>query len=239
MPGSTPKTTMARFTSGFGSASRHFITRTATVLASTLLASMFLGCASRGPRPQVAVVSPATNVEASKARELTTIWRDDLTAYLKRGGEDWPTRLSRLRDVQTRRGLRPGRIYFSTLAAGGDPDSADSWDVSGLLLGRQMVGGRDWYLFIVGVVQRESFRPIEVRDLRLMAFATGGSDPLWRQGEANPESLNRYWETFRQNIPVRFPADDDGYRVEVVGNRVTVRELRSGAEWTLLLTDDR
>lgn len=210
-----------------------------TLLASTLLACLFLGCASRGPRSPVTAISPSISLEESKVRELTTFWRDDLADYLKRTEEDWPTRLSRLRDFQTRRGLRPGRIDFSTLAAGGDPDSADSWDVNGLLLGRQTLGGRHWYLFIVGVVQRESFRPVEIRDLRLMAFATGGSDPLWSQGEANPQSLDRYWETYRQNIPVRFPADDDSYRVEIDGDRVTVRELRSGAEWMLSLTGDR
>jgi hypothetical protein len=217
-----------------------FITRTAPVLAllaSTLLASLFLGCASRAPHSPVVAPSTAISLEESWVRELTEIWRDDLTAYLKRGGEDWPTRLSRLRDVQTRRGLRPGRICFSTLAAGGDPDSADSWDVDGLLLGRQTLGGRHWYLFIVGVVRREGFRPVEIRDLRLAAFATSGSDPLWRQGEADPQSLERYKETYRENIPIRFPADDDSYRIEVAGYQVTVRELRSGAEWTLLLTD--
>lgn len=217
----------------------HFqlLNRTAALLASALLTSMFPGCASRAPRPLVVTPSPVISLEEEKVRELTTIWRDDLADYLKRGEEDWPTRLSRLRDIQTRRGLRPGRIYFSTLAAGGDPDSADAWDVNGLLLGRQTLGGRHWYLFIVGVVRREGFRPVEIRDIRLEAFATGGSDPLWREGEANPQSLDRYWETYSHNIPIRFPADDDSYRVEVVGYQVRVRELRSGAEWTLLLTD--
>jgi hypothetical protein len=171
------------------------------------------------------------------AQELTAIWQEDLAAYLKREELDWPTRLSQLRDMQTRQGLRPGRIQFTTLAAGGDPDRADAWDVTGLLLGRQVIGERDWYVFIVGIVEREDFRPVEIHDIRLMAFTAGGDEPIWREGAPNAESLRGYKEAHKLNIPIRFPADDDGYELEVDENRVTVREVDSGGEWTLLLAE--
>lgn len=206
------------------------------ILLPILLATVFTGCGTRAPRTPVAATATSTIVEEQKARELITIWRDDLTEYLNGEGGDWPTRLSQLRDIQTRRGLRPGRICFATLAAGGDPDRADAWDVTGLLLGQEVVEGRRWYLFIVGIVQREDFRPVEVRDIRLAAFATGDEDPLWRQGAANPQSLKRYKDVYWENLPIRFPADDDNFGVTVTGSQVTVRELHSGAEWKIALT---
>lgn len=211
----------------------------ARILVPVVLAFLLHGCASRGPRSPVASVSTEMSVEEQKVREFTTIWQDDLVEYLNREELDWPTRLSQLRDIRSRRGLRPGRICFASLAAGGDTDRADAFDVVGLLLGRQSVEGHQWYLFIVGVVEREDFRPVEIRDVRLIALESGGGDPLWLQGEADAQSLARYKETYKYNIPIRFPADDDSYEVHVVGDRVTVRELRSEAEWTLTLSADR
>lgn len=206
------------------------------ILLPLLFATVFTGCGTRAPRTPVAATATSISLEEQKARELITIWRDDLTDYLDEEEGDWPTRLSQLRDIQIRRGLRPGRICFATLAAGGDPDRAAAWDVNGLLLGQEVIGGRPWYLFIVGIVQREDFRPIEVRDIRLVAFATGDEDPLWRQGAANPQSLKWYKNVYWENLPIRFPADDDNFGVVVTRSQVTVRELHSGAEWTIALT---
>lgn len=211
----------------------------ARMLVPFVLAFLLPGCATRGPRSPVATVSSEISMEEQMAREYTAIWRDDLAKFLEREELDWATRLSQLRDMQSRNGLRPGRISFTTLAAGGDPDSADAFDVVGLLLGRQSVGRDQWFLFVVGVVERDDFRPVEIRDVRLIAFESGGSDPLWVEGEADARSLELYKETYKYNIPIRFPDDDDSYQVDLVGDRVTVRELRSGAEWTLLLKADR
>lgn len=208
-----------------------FAIRKTLVLVAVV--SLLAGCASRGPRAPVSVTSTEVSLEEQKARELTSIWQGDLITYLERDEGDWPTRLSQLRDIQSRRGLRPGRICFSTLAAGGDPDSGDAMDVIGLLQGQQVFDGRNWFLFIVGIVQREDFRPVEVRDIRLMAFAADGNEPLWRSGEPNADALSRYKEAYKTNIPVRFPADDDSYQYRTEGEQVIVRELRSGGEWTI------
>lgn len=206
-----------------------------TVLFMVLLASMFAACTSRTPRPPGATAPPAASLEERKALELIASWRGRLTAYLKRGGGDWSTGLSQLRDTRTRQGLRPGRITFSTLAAGGNIHSADGWDVNGLLLGREVFGGRDWNLFIVGIVKREGYRPVNIGDIRLVAFETGGNGPVWRVGAAETRSLDLYKKAYARDMPVRFPANADDYEIEVAGYQVRVREPRSGAEWTLSL----
>jgi hypothetical protein len=175
-------------------------------------------------------------LEERQALDLVTVWRGDLIAYFQRGDGQWSTRLSQLRDLRTRRGPRPGRITFASLAADSNIRRADAWDVTGLLLGRQTLGGRHWYLFIVGIVQRESYRPVAIRDMRLVAFSTGGALPDWRLGAADPRSLAQYRDAYTHQKPVRFPADDDSYGVETAGDQVKVREVRSGAEWTLPLT---
>ena len=201
-----------------------------------LLASMLVGCASRAPQSPDATAPTTAGLEERKALELIGIWRGDLAAYLQRGQGEWSTRLSQLRDLRTRRGPRPGRIVFASLAAGGDIRRADAWDVTGLLLGRQTLGGRHWYLFIVGIVERKRYRPVTIRDMRLVALSSGGALPDWRLGAAYGESLERYRHAYTHQRPVRFPAADDGYRIETAGYQVSVRERRSGAEWTLLLT---
>jgi len=54
---------------------------------------------------------------------------------------------------------------------------------------------------------------------------------------ADRAALNRYRETFGAAAS-RFPADDDDFRLQASRELVSVRELRSGADWSLKVRSD-
>lgn len=204
------------------------------------LLALVTACSSQGPQFDDAagreVVDPVTADEIEKS---LAFWSNSLVDYLNQPGESWSSRLSGLRALRGRQVLRPERIVFSALAQGGDIRDPDTWDVRGLFLGRKTLGYRHWYVFIVGVVEREDYRPMAIRDVRLMALTKAYPRGLWAQGAPDAESLHGYRRAYQNQSPVRFPADDDRFQIDLVENQVRVLETASGAEWTLDLNATR
>ena len=55
-------------------------------------------------------------------------------------------------------------------------------------------------------------------------------------GSANIEAVQRYRAAFGDSAPTIFPGDTDRFTMEVSGDRVSVIEAQSAAQWSLQLS---
>jgi hypothetical protein len=195
-----------------------------------LLLVVLAGCATRSQAPSVdaAAVLPEGSVA-----QLVSAWQDEVCRYVDREGGGDPAVLSETRSLRSQDALRPGRITFGVLDVGASAASRDGWDVQGVLVGRQAGGGVDRYVFLVGMVERSGYVPAGIQDVRVVGLSAQGGRLSWETGPADATSVQRYRETFRGAGAIRFPGDADDFRLTVAADRVSVREVRSGAEWWL------
>jgi len=200
-----------------------------------LAVGILAGCAARSPHPAVAEVQQ--DVPDARAQHLISVWQQQLGRYIKQEGDGDPAVLSRMLVLHSRDVVRPARIKFAILDVDATVPGRDGWDVEGVLVGKHRSGGQDWYLFMVGVVARSAYRPTSVADLRLVALAVQDGHSVWRTSRADAAALQSYRDTFHRSVPVRFPADTDQFSMTGSEDRVSVRETRSGAEWSLRLGD--
>ena len=198
-----------------------------------LAVGILAGCAARSPHPAVAEVQQ--DVPDARAQHLISVWQQQLGRYIKQEGDGDPAVLSRMLVLHSRDVVRPARIKFAILDVDATVPGRDGWDVEGVLIDKQGSGAQGWYVFMVGVVARTAYRPTSIADLRLVALAAQGGHYAWRTSLANAAAVGTYRDTFRSSIPVRFPADTDQFSMTASGDRVTVQETRSGAEWSLRL----
>jgi hypothetical protein len=199
-----------------------------------LLALLLLpACATRSPDPGGAAAH--ADLPDNSAARLLSVWQQDLLRYIdQRGGGD-VTVLPALRELHSRDTPRPGRIVFGVLDVDASLPGRDGWDVQGVLVGKHAEGGRDWYVFLIGIVRRSDYRPREVQDVRLVALASLDGKVVWRTDDRTPDSVLRYREAFGGEATIRFPAETDQFRLTGAGRRISVREVQSGALWSLQL----
>jgi len=199
-----------------------------------LLFFFLAGCATRAPYTDANTPHP-DSLDERTSESVFLAWRSGIGRYLDREGKADPSMLLQTTDHHSRQGLRPARITFGVLAVGDTISSPDGLDVNGLLLAKRTICARDWYLFLVGVVQRSRYRPTGILDLRLIGFTVERGELLWRTGAASPRALLRYGNTFSDSPPIRFPGDTGRFVVETTGCVVSVREMQSGTGWSLRL----
>jgi hypothetical protein len=136
------------------------------------------------------------------------------------------------------------RPVFSMIGAD-SPDS--STDVTGVLLARRTIAGRDWLLFLVGSVKRR-----QVENIRIALRSDDDQKIKWIMGPSDRQALAAYlrhrentWKDLHpeRTVPpldaMSFPAESDVFKFEQDGNAVTVLEVTSGAQWTLTVPDRR
>jgi len=201
-----------------------------------LLLAVLAGCAVRAQYPDATgthTVPPERSV-----RRLVSVWVEQLGQYVRQEGAGDPAALSQLRVLRSRQVLRPARIMFSALDVDAEEPGRDGWDVEGLLIGKQ-AGTHNSYVFLVGIVARDGYRPLEVQDIRLVALSAGPGQFSWAMSPRQPNALRNYSETFRSFAAVRFPSDTDEFVMKVENDRVRVQERRSWAEWSLPLGAER
>lgn len=175
------------------------------LLLCCLLAALVGGCASTSSAP----VSVPT-------------WQESVENYVRKEGNGDP---SVLRNMT----WSPGQKGFSVLSAA---QPAQATDVHGILLAHPAAGGRTWFVFLVGQVEKQ-----DVKDLRLAALSSRGSELDWKLTPADPKALARYRQ-HRQTDPkktVAFPRASDLFDVSATGGRVTVTDRASGAQWSVNL----
>jgi hypothetical protein len=163
-------------------------------------------------------------------------WRNEVEHYVWDQGNGDPTVL---RDVPTA-GSWKG---FSIIS---ENDAASSTDVNGVLLGHRAIGSKNYFVYLVGLVEKQ-----QVRDIRLALMDELGDGYEWRSSRRNNESLKAYGDfktsQWKKLFPDRaegpwnysgFPGEGDVFKIAVAGNRVTATHEASGAQWTLELPQD-
>jgi hypothetical protein len=203
---------------------------------SWLLLAALAGCATRSSQIEMAP-TPRTLDEATVAGLIAT-WQTQLCRYIAQQGQGDDAVLTELRTLRSPSVLRPARIQFGVLGAGTAPPDRTGWDVEGVLVGTHKHGVFIRHVFVVGIVGYDGALPTTIQDIRLVALSPLAETLVWETSAADPAAVARYRETFSGRAASRFPADDDAFRMKASPVRVSVKELRSGADWTLAVRAD-
>ncbi len=207
----------------------------AAIAALACVALLLPGCASRAPRP--ADTAPhAAPLSETRARQIVAAWQRQLLDYIERAGGGDPAVLAHLPAQRASGTLRPARIIFSALDIDASAEERDGFDVQGLLLGALNDARRasgEPYLFIVGIVQREGYRPLALVDIRLVALSLQGGNVQWTVGDGDAQALQRYRAQLDASAPLRFPADADRFERAPCAPRLCADERLSAAHWSV------
>jgi hypothetical protein len=198
-----------------------------------LLAAALTACATRAPHPETA--NSQTSLKASPSDRLISAWQQELGRFISRNGHPDPAVLSEMQFARSRDVLRPARITFGVLDVEASVPGKDGWDLTGVLVGREVIADRSWYVFTVGVVARSGYRPASLVDVRVVGLSVRDGKPTWRTGRVEPQAVQRYREAFAAAGSVRFPADTDAFAMKLFEEQVSIYELRSGAQWSFPL----
>jgi len=196
-----------------------------------LLLVVLAGCATRSSQTE----RPAAHsslVEADVVRLIST-WQARLCRYIADEGDGDLEVLSTLESLHSRNVLRPARITFGVLDVDADPPERHGWDVQGVLVGMERRSVFIRYVFAVGIVGYTGYLPTNIQDIRLVSLSSQAGTTVWEMSAADPAALARYRDTFDGRGASRFPADDDSFRMNASRDRVSVHEVRSGADWSL------
>ncbi len=153
--------------------------------------------------------------------------------YIVEAGSGDEDVLSELRGLRSSSTMRPARITFGVRDVEADLPERHGWDVQGVLVGTQKSGGVNRYVFVVGIVGYTGYLPMKVQDIRLVGMSRQAETLVWETSAADLAAMSRYRETFDGRGASRFPADDDNFRMTASRDGVSVREIRSGADWSL------
>lgn len=119
----------------------------------------------------------------------------------------------------------------------GDPLPDRATDQIGLLLAHRMLGGKPWFIFLLGTVSRQ-----HLQDLRPVALQMDGAAFGWSVGNGDPTSLSLYraWSQAdrqrdgRRDPPAPpFPRPREMFEVTVEDDHFLIRHPASGAQWEL------
>jgi hypothetical protein len=198
-----------------------------------LLAAALSACATRSPHLEV--VNSQSRLEASTSDRLISTWQQELGRFISRNGHSDPAVLSETQFARSRDVLRPARITFGVLDVEASVPGKNGWDLTGVLVGKEVIGNRSWYVFTVGVVERSGYRPARLVDVRVVGLSVRNGKSTWRTGRVETQAVQRYREAFAAAGSVRFPADTDAFAMKLFEEHVSIYELRSGAQWSLPL----
>jgi hypothetical protein len=157
-------------------------------------------------------------------------WQQQVERYVREDGRGDPNVLRNM----TIEGGRPG---FAIIGAD-DPHA--STDAKGLLLAHKRIGERPWFIYLVGLVNKQ-----EVGELQLTALSVRNGQYRWALGKADGQALKTY-KSYNEQIgrqrsgqskaPVvfrGFPQEGDDFDVTVEGNRINAVHRESGARWSV------
>jgi hypothetical protein len=197
-----------------------------------LMGALLLGaCAVRAPRPESIVAKPMLSEEHSK--EIVAEWTRRLIEYIDSTGEGDPAVLTGLPALRATGTLRPAQITFGVLDVEASAAEADGFDVQGLLLSQSSDLDTDWYVFVVGIVQRQGYWPVAIADIRLVGITVRDGRLHWAIGDSDREALARYRAAVDMSDPLRFPADKDWFELVPCAPRLCADELLTRTRWSL------
>ena len=202
-----------------------------SVVGALALLLLLQACATRAPRPASVTAEPPLG--ETRAREIVAVWQQKLADYLDQAGGGDPSALARLPAQRATGTLRPARITFGALDVDAGVAERDGFDVQGLLLAPRSDAAAAPYVFVVGIVRREGYRPVALVDIRLVGMVARGGRLEWTVGEGDAQALMRYRALLDPAVPLRFPADKDRFELVPCAPRVCAGEQLSSARWSL------
>ena len=203
------------------------------VVGALVLLVLLQACATRAPRPSLAVPEPA--LDEARARQIVAVWQQQLADYIDLAGGGDPSVLAQLPSLRATGTLRPARLVFGALDVDASVAERDGFDVQGLLLAPRPNAAADPYVFVVGIVQRAGYRPVALVDIRLVAMDTRGGRLEWTVGDGDPSALMRYRALLDPTVPLRFPADKDRFELVACAPGLCADEPLSAARWSLAM----
>jgi len=125
-------------------------------------------------------------------------------------------------------------------------------DAYGVLLGHRNIADRNWFVYVVGMVEYRGWfvnwaldKP-RVMDIRLIALSERGGEFTWITSEPDAAALERYCGPQRQrwqqsdpsradttDAPCVFPTDADEFQMTVDQDGVRVVDRHSDAAWRI------
>ena len=179
-----------------------------------------------------------------------TAWQKSLETYVVNEGNGDPNVLRSMDRSPSESdfgffGKREGVYFVSTRRT----------DAHGELIGYEHFDQRDWYIFLVGIVQYNggafvSFPMDEPRvlDIRLVAFSGTAGVFSWLVGPSNTEAQRLYcqhqmelWRRSHESrsetatAPTLFPKPKDIFRLTIDPDTLTVLDEHSGSRWSLAI----
>ena len=172
-------------------------------------------------------------------------WQEGVARYVETQGHGSISVLRETTDLRSPRSHRPAQIIIGELdvPVAGSGLFVEARDVRGVLLGVRRVGTDNWFLFLVGVINRQGEHP-RIEDIRLAGLVADSRGLRWSLAEADPAALDRYLSSLsltgdKTPHPVQhhvlFPMIEDVFRLDVAGSVVTATDTRSGACWKLVI----
>ena len=205
--------------------------------ALLLLAAVWLaGCAQTGdgwgaaPRDTEPTTSESRSLAAERAFGL---WRSRLAEHVATAGQGDPAILAELPALRSPASLRPTQIVFSVTDIDALAPGRDGFDAVGLMVGRHSDASAVAYVFVVGVIERQAYRPAALIDVRVVALTLHEADTMWLTGPGNAQALRSYERQRDAHTVLRFPAAQDRFALAPCASTMCVEERVSGARWTL------
>ena len=203
----------------------------ATAVAVALIA-LIAGCAAPDTAAEVpeATLAPARVLSSQDALRL---WQRRLDTRLASTGQGGPAALAELPALRDAARLRPSQILFGVTDVNATAPGRDGLDVVGLMVDRHEGAAGIAYVFVVGVIQRQSHRPVALLDLRVMALTLPGGEAAWWTGLPDPQALSMYQQRRGSDGVLQFPGRFDDFKLQRCPSGACVEERNSGARWAV------
>ncbi len=197
-------------------------------MTTILLAS----CAQPAATPPSEVETYAETRSLAADRALL-VWQARLAEHVARAGHGDPAILAAQQALRSPIRGRPAQIVFGVTDIDAIEDGRDGFDAVGLLVGRHTDTTGVAYVFVVGTIERSSYRPVALIDLRVATMFMHQGETTWVTGPPDAEALALYDRHRDIDTVLHFPARRDRFALERCASSLCVQELASGARWRL------
>ncbi len=199
-------------------------------LLAGLLGLVMAGCAQTGPTP---VVAPDTSTRGVAAERALQVWGERLAEHVSVAGQGDVAVLAALPALRSPAQLRPAQIVFGVTDIDALEAGRDGFDAVGLMVGRQDDAARFAYVFVVGVIERQDHRPVDLIDVRAVTVSVRQGQATWVIGPEDARALALYERRRDADTALRFPALLDQFVLAACVSGRCVEERASGARWPL------
>lgn len=202
------------------------------LLGAAVTTFFLAGCAQPAVAPRTEVATP-TDTRTLAADRALLVWQARLAEHVARAGHGDPAILGEQPMLRSPTRARPAQIVFGVTDIDAIEDGRDGFDAVGLKVGRHADPTGVAYVFMVGIIERSSYRPVALIDLRMVTMLMHQGAAIWVTGPSDAQALALYDRHRDTDTALRFPALRDQFTLERCASGLCVREHTSGARWSL------